>query len=106
MPEAMKRVVDEAREGAPQVDWAKLEARLFDDEGELREELRETPSAALTRPTAAPPARRFAPVAALGLAGRPLAVEVNAEVVPRARLAACMLKAGDRIEIVTLVGGG
>ena len=45
-------------------------------------------------------------VAALGLAGRPLAVEVNEEVVPRARLADCMLKAGDRLEIVTLVGGG
>jgi sulfur carrier protein len=45
-------------------------------------------------------------VAALGLAGRPLAVEVNEQVVPRARLAACMLTAGDRIEIVTLVGGG
>jgi sulfur carrier protein len=45
-------------------------------------------------------------VAALGLAGRPLAVEVNEEVVPRARLAGCMLKAGDRLEIVTLVGGG
>ena len=45
-------------------------------------------------------------VAALGLAGRPLAVEVTEEVVPRARLAACMLKAGDRVEIVTLVGGG
>lgn len=45
-------------------------------------------------------------VAALGLAGRPLAVEVNEAVVPRARLADCMLKAGDRLEIVTLVGGG
>jgi len=31
---------------------------------------------------------------------------VNEEVVPRARLADCMLKAGDRLEIVTLVGGG
>jgi sulfur carrier protein len=45
-------------------------------------------------------------VAALGLEGRPLAVEVNEQVVPRARLAACMLTTGDRIEIVTLVGGG
>ncbi len=45
-------------------------------------------------------------VAALGLAGRPLAVEVNEAVVPRARLGDCMLKAGDRLEIVTLVGGG
>lgn len=43
---------------------------------------------------------------ALGLAGRPLAVELNEEVVPRAALAGCMLKPGDRVEIVTLVGGG
>jgi sulfur carrier protein len=45
-------------------------------------------------------------VATLGFAGRPLAVEVNEEVVPRARLADCRLKAGDRLELVTLVGGG
>jgi sulfur carrier protein len=45
-------------------------------------------------------------VAALGLEGRPLAVEVNEQVVPRAGLAGCMLAHGDRLEIVTLVGGG
>ena len=45
-------------------------------------------------------------VAAAGLAGRPLAVEVNERIVPRRDLAACMLNDGDRIEIVTLVGGG
>ena len=45
-------------------------------------------------------------VAALGFAGRPLAVEVNQEVVPRTRLADCRLEAGDRLELVTLVGGG
>ncbi len=45
-------------------------------------------------------------VAALGWEGRPLAVEVNESVVPRAALAGCMLAAGDRLEIVTLVGGG
>jgi sulfur carrier protein len=45
-------------------------------------------------------------VESLGLAGRPIAVEVNEAVVPRARLADCMLEAGDRLEIVTLVGGG
>ena len=45
-------------------------------------------------------------VAALGMEGRPLAVEVNERVVPRAGLAGCMLAAGDRLEIVTLVGGG
>jgi sulfur carrier protein len=42
----------------------------------------------------------------LGLEGRPVAVEVNELVVPRARLAGCVLQAGDRLEIVTLVGGG
>ncbi len=45
-------------------------------------------------------------VTALGLAGRPLAVELNEQVVPRARLGISLLAAGDRIEIVTLVGGG
>lgn len=45
-------------------------------------------------------------VAALGCAGRPLAVEVNEAVVPRAALAGRMLAEGDRLEIVTLVGGG
>jgi len=42
----------------------------------------------------------------LGLEGRPVAVEVNELVVPRTRLAGCVLQAGDRLEIVTLVGGG
>lgn len=45
-------------------------------------------------------------VESLGLSGRPVAVEVNEQVVPRARLADCMLGSGDRLEIVTLVGGG
>lgn len=45
-------------------------------------------------------------VVVLGFAGRPLAVEVNEEVVPRARLADCRLQSGDRLELVTLVGGG
>ena len=42
----------------------------------------------------------------LGLEGRPVAVELNELVVPRARLEGCVLEAGDRLEIVTLVGGG
>jgi sulfur carrier protein len=42
----------------------------------------------------------------LGLAGKPLAVEVNLELVPRQRHADRPLADGDRIEIVTLVGGG
>lgn len=40
------------------------------------------------------------------LARRPLAVEVNGEVVPRERHHERQLQPGDRIEIVTLVGGG
>lgn len=48
----------------------------------------------------------FDVIESLGLVGRPLAVEVNETVVPRARLAECMLSSGDRLEIVTLVGGG
>jgi sulfur carrier protein len=35
-----------------------------------------------------------------------VAVEVNLEVVPRARHAETVLRDGDRLEVVTLVGGG
>jgi len=35
-----------------------------------------------------------------------LAVEVNEEVVPREQYGDVMVGAGDRIELVTLVGGG
>ncbi len=42
----------------------------------------------------------------LGLTARPVAVEVNRELVPRAEHADCLLKSGDQLEIVTLVGGG
>ncbi len=42
----------------------------------------------------------------LKLSGKPLAVEVNADVVPRAKHGGCILRSGDRVEIVTLVGGG
>lgn len=45
-------------------------------------------------------------VADLGLADRPVAVEVNERVVPRRDLAARVLREGDTLEIVTLVGGG
>ena len=45
-------------------------------------------------------------IESLGLSGRPMAVELNEIVVPRARLADSPLRNGDRIEIVTLVGGG
>jgi thiamine biosynthesis protein ThiS len=37
---------------------------------------------------------------------RYLAVERNFELVPRTRHAHCVLKDGDQLEIVTLVGGG
>ncbi len=42
----------------------------------------------------------------LGLAGKPVAVEVNLELVPRQQHGARPLAPGDRVEIVTLVGGG
>lgn len=40
------------------------------------------------------------------LESRHVAVEVNLEVVPRARHAEVVLHEGDALEIVTLVGGG
>jgi sulfur carrier protein len=45
-------------------------------------------------------------VEALGFAGRPIAVEIDGDVVPRAELADRLLAGGERIEIVTFVGGG
>ena len=42
----------------------------------------------------------------LRLDPRSLAVELNLDVVPRGRHAECVLRDGDRLEIVTLVGGG
>ena len=45
-------------------------------------------------------------VAGLGLKPKFVAVERNEELVPRAQHGECPLCAGDRIEIVTLVGGG
>jgi thiamine biosynthesis protein ThiS len=42
----------------------------------------------------------------LELAARPVAVEVNRTLVPRADHQARVLAPGDRLEIVTLVGGG
>jgi len=43
---------------------------------------------------------------ALALADKPVAVELNRNVVPKARHREQPLAAGDRLEIVTLVGGG
>ena len=45
-------------------------------------------------------------VAARGLRPEQVAVEVNREIVPRATHADHALTAGDRVEIVTMVGGG
>ncbi len=42
----------------------------------------------------------------LGLDRAPCAVEVNARLVPKAQHPQQPLRAGDRVEIVTLVGGG
>jgi sulfur carrier protein len=42
----------------------------------------------------------------LGLTPQYVAVEVNQELVPRARHAERMMQDGDRLEVVTLVGGG
>jgi len=41
-----------------------------------------------------------------GLAGRPCAVEINRRLVPKREHADRTLAEGDRIELVTLVGGG
>lgn len=45
-------------------------------------------------------------ISALGLDPRQLAVERNLELVPRAQHATTALADGDRVEVVTLVGGG
>jgi sulfur carrier protein len=45
-------------------------------------------------------------VAALGLAGKRIAVERNGEIVPRSRFTEARVADGDRIEVVIAVGGG
>jgi thiamine biosynthesis protein ThiS len=45
-------------------------------------------------------------LAGLRLQPRHVAVERNRNLVPRSEHAACILETGDRLEIVTLVGGG
>ena len=42
----------------------------------------------------------------LGIEIGRIAVEVNKEIVPRRRHAEHVLAAGDRVEVVTMVGGG
>ncbi len=58
-------------------------------------------------------ARRVAPkttlatlVEQLGIHPSTIAVEVNEQLVPRAAHAEYRLRGGDRLEVVTLVGGG
>jgi len=45
-------------------------------------------------------------IASLGLDGRKVAVERNLEIVPKSTYADAPLADGDRIEIVTFIGGG
>lgn len=45
-------------------------------------------------------------LAQLQMQPRLVAVERNRDLVPRGQHARCTLEAGDRVEIVTLVGGG
>lgn len=45
-------------------------------------------------------------VASLGLDARKVAVERNLEIAPRSTYADTVLSDGDRIEIVTFIGGG
>ena len=45
-------------------------------------------------------------IASLGFTGKRIAVERNAEIVPRSSHASTALAPGDRIEIVVAVGGG
>ena len=42
----------------------------------------------------------------LGLAGKPVAVERNQDLVPRGEHPTTVLQDGDRLEIVSLTGGG
>ena len=45
-------------------------------------------------------------VESLGFAGKRIAVERNAEIVPRSQHASTPLRSGDQVEIVVAVGGG
>lgn len=42
----------------------------------------------------------------LGIRREGIAIEVNRQIIPKARYAETVLKANDKLEIVTLVGGG
>jgi thiamine biosynthesis protein ThiS len=70
----------------------------------------DSPAAPITVNGAARPLPAAGSLAAVlddaGLAGRPVAVEVDGEVVARSRFHERLLRGGERIEIVTFVGGG
>jgi len=54
-----------------------------------------------------PPGQTLAQlVANMDLVGRRVAIEVNSEIVPRSRYGQHALQAGDRVEVVTAIGGG
>ena len=52
------------------------------------------------------PASVHGTLEALGLAARPVAVELNGRLVRRAEHARTRVRSGDRLQIVTFVGGG
>lgn len=59
------------------------------------------------KPDVRPPAETIEQlVESLGLAGSPCAVEVNRKLVPKSQHDERHLEQGDRVEVVTLVGGG
>jgi len=45
-------------------------------------------------------------VESLGLAGQPIAVEMNRRIVPKSRFRETTVNEGDTLEVVTFVGGG
>ncbi len=45
-------------------------------------------------------------LAANGYVGRPVAVEINREIVPKSMHVQHLLRDGDRVEIVQAIGGG
>lgn len=45
-------------------------------------------------------------IASLDLTGKPLAVAINRDVVPRQRWTERVLQAGDKVDIVKAIGGG
>lgn len=45
-------------------------------------------------------------VETLGYEKQKIAVEVNGEIVPKAEYQGCILGEGDKLEVVTFVGGG